>query len=39
MKSSSLTWAALSSGLIIGVGSLLAQDGKQASSYFTLLDR
>ena len=34
MKHSSLTWAALSGGLIIGVGSLLAQDGKQASSYF-----
>jgi hypothetical protein len=34
MKNSSLTWAALSSGLILGVGSLLAQDAKQASSYF-----
>ncbi len=34
MKHSSLTWAALSGGVIIGVGSLLAQDGKQVSSYF-----
>jgi cytochrome c peroxidase len=34
MKHSSLTWAALSGALIAGVGSLLAQDGKQASSYF-----
>src|SRR3984893_15845845 len=33
MKCSSLTWAALSGGLIIGVGSLLAQDGKPISSY------
>jgi hypothetical protein len=33
MKHSSLMWAALSGGLIIGVGSLLAQDGKPISSY------
>ena len=33
MKYSSLTWAALSGALIIGVGSLLAQDEKQISSY------
>jgi cytochrome c peroxidase len=33
MKYSSLTWAALSGGLVIGVGSLLAQDEKQISSY------
>ena len=33
VKHSSLTWAALSGGLIIGVGSLLAQDGKPISSY------
>src|SRR6266851_2703914 len=33
MKHSSLTWAALSAGLVIAFGSLLAQDGKQASSY------
>jgi len=33
MRHTSLTWAALSGGLIIGVGSLLAQDGKSVSSY------
>ena len=33
MKHSSSTWAALSGALIIGVGTLLAQDGKQISSY------
>jgi cytochrome c peroxidase len=33
MKHSSLAWKALSVGLIIGIGSLFAQDGKQISSY------
>src|SRR5712691_678579 len=32
-KQNSLKWAALSGGLVIGFGALLAQDGKQASSY------
>ncbi|MCU1338589.1 MAG: cytochrome c [Bryobacterales bacterium] len=33
MKKSRLKWAAVSGGLAIGIGAVLAQDGKQASSY------
>jgi cytochrome c peroxidase len=36
MKRSNLKWAALSGGLVIGFGALLAQDAKQASSYMTV---
>jgi len=33
INQSSLKWAALAGGVVIGFGSLLAQNGKQASSY------